>query len=161
MDEYVGHVIDLNFLSHEEVIRESLLWDIEEYQLENGPYIGCLNVIHTSHIQLAYTFNSTGIFQKGKTPKNAYLFCDSESDGLLTHNGLRFDTDELIVLDDNDEIDYTASDAADIITIAVEKDFFETEFKDYFNEPFKYNQVNKSIELDPFLFEGISKFSQS
>ncbi len=53
MDEWKGHVIDLNFLSHEEVIRESLLWDIEEYQLENGPYIGQLNVIHTSHIQLA------------------------------------------------------------------------------------------------------------
>ena len=147
MDEWNGHVIDLNFLSHEEVIRESLLWDIEEYQLENGPYIGQLHVIHTSHIQLAYTFNSTGTFQKGKTPKNAYLFCDSESDGLLTHNGLRFDTDELIVLDDNDEIDYTASDAADIITIAVEKDFFETEFKDYFNESFKYDQVNKRIQL--------------
>ena len=63
MDEWNGHVIDLNFLSHEEVIRESLLWDIEEYQLENGPYIGRLHVVHTSHIQLAYTFNSTGTFQ--------------------------------------------------------------------------------------------------
>jgi len=147
LDEWIGHVIDLNFLSHEEVIRESLLWNVEEYQLENGPYIGRLKVVHTSHIQLADTFNSTGTFQKGKTPKNAYLFCDSESDGLLTHNGLRFDTDELIVLDDNDEIDYTASAAADIITIAVEKNFFETKFKDYFNEPFNYDQVNKRIQL--------------
>lgn len=147
MDEWNGHVIDLNFLSHEEITRESLLWDIEEYQLENGPFIGHLHVVHTSHIQLAYTFNSTGTFQKGKTPKNAYLFGDSESDGFLTHNGLRLDADELIVLDDNDDIDHTASTAVGYITIAVEKDFFETEFKDYFNEPFKYDQVNKRMQL--------------
>lgn len=147
MDKWNGKVIDLNFLSHDEVRRGSLLWDIEEYQLENGPYIGHLHVVHTSHIQLAYTFNSTGTFQKGKTPKNAYLFADSESDGPHTHNGLRLDADELIVLDDNDEIDHTASTAVGYITIAVEKDFFETEFKDYFNEPFKYDQVNKRIQL--------------
>ena len=147
MDGLLGHVIDLNFTSHNAMTEACLLWHLEEYQLENGPFTGFIHAIHTSHIQLAYSFHSHGVFQKGKTPKNAYLLASPESEGPLTHNGLRLDTDELLVLTDEDEIDYTASTAVGVITWVVEKDFFEAAFQSYFNKAFEYDKIDKRIQL--------------
>lgn len=86
MDGLLGHVINLNFISHTAMTKAALLWQLEEYQLENGPFKGFIHAIHTSHIQLAYSLRSHGIFHKGKIPEDAYVFASIWSKGLLTHN---------------------------------------------------------------------------
>jgi len=146
-DELLGHVIDLNFVTHEAMIEAALLWQIEEYQFDNGIFKGSIDAVHTSHIQIAYTSRSNGIFIKGKTPKNAYLFASIESEGKITHNGLSVYTDELVVLNDEDQLDFTVSSAVNDVSIAIDKAFFDAAFQDYFNEPFNYDKSNKRIQL--------------
>ena len=146
-DTLLGHVIDLNFVTHEAMIEAALLWQIEEYQFDNGSFKGSINAVHTSHIQIAYTSRSNGIFIKGKTPKNAYLFASVESVGKMTHNGLSIYTDELVVLTENDQLDFIVSSAVNDVSIAIDKDFFDAAFQDYFNEPFIYDNINKRIQL--------------
>ena len=57
-DALLGHVIDLNFVTHESMIEAALLWQIEEFQFDNGTFKGSINAVHTSHIQIAYTSRS-------------------------------------------------------------------------------------------------------
>ena len=146
-DALLGHVIDLNFITHEAMIEAALLWNLEEYQLDNGPFRGILHGIHTSHIQLGSASRSNGVFIKGYAPPNTYLFVSVKSEGKITHNGLRVYRDELIVLTEKDQLDFTASSFFSDVTIAVDKEFFDAAFKEYFNEPFQYDKVNKRIQL--------------
>jgi len=143
----LGHVIDLEFDTHEAMIEAALLWQIEEYQLDSGTFKGSMNAIHTSHIQMAYTSRANGIFIKGNTPKNAYMFASVATQGKMTHNGLKIYGDELVVLTEDDNLDFIVSSAVDDVCIAIDKDFFEIAFKNYFNEPFNYDKVTKRIQL--------------
>ena len=146
-DELIGHVIDLNFVSHDEMIKAALLWQIEEYQLGNGDFRSYLNGIHTSHIQLGNAFRSQGVFVKGNIPGNAYMFAFMDSEGALTQNGVRIHPDEMVVLTDKDKIDFTTSTETIDFTIVIQKDFFESAFIGHFNEPFSYDKVNQRIQL--------------
>ncbi len=120
-DEIIGHVIDLNFVTHESMIKAALLWQIEEYQLGNGVFKSYLHGIHTSHIQLGNAFRSQGVFINGNIPGNAYMFAFMVSEGSLTQNGLRIHPDEMVVLTDKDKIDYTASTDTSDFTIVFQK----------------------------------------
>jgi len=146
-DALLGHVIDLTFNTHEAMIEAAVLWQIEEYQFDNGTFKGSIEAVHTSHIQIAYTTRSNGIFIKGKTPKNAYLFASIKSEGKITHNGLSVYTDELVVLNDEDELDFVVSSAVNDVSIAIDKAFFDTAYEEYFNEPFHYDKISKRIQL--------------
>lgn len=73
------YIVYQNFVSHENIVRFSILWQMEEYRLENGPIEGHLRAVHTSHIQLAHSFRSRGIFKRGKSPKNAYVFASVQT----------------------------------------------------------------------------------
>ncbi len=146
-DALLGHVIDLNFSTHEAMIEAALLWQIEEYQFDNGIFEGSIDAVHTSHIQIAYATRTNGIFVKGKTPKNAYLFASIESNGKVTHNGLSVYKDELVVLNDEDELDFVVSSAVNDVSISIDKEFFDAAYQEYYNEPFIYDKVNKRIQL--------------
>jgi len=146
-EELLGHVVDLEFVTHEAMIKAALHWELEEYQLDSGVFRGYINAVHTSHIQIANTFRSNGIFLKGKTPRNAYLFASVKSEGCMTHNGLSILEDELVVLDEKDTLDFVVSSAVNDVTIAIDKDFFDEAFKEFFNEPFQYDRLNKRIQL--------------
>ncbi len=138
----LGHVINLDFDTHESMIDAALDWSLEEYQLDSGRFKGTINAVHTLNIQIASTFRSGGVFVKGNIPKNTYLFVSAESEGNITHNGLSMIEDELIVLNENelvvlnmhDQLDFTASSAVNDVTIAIDRDFFDDAFKNYFNK---------------------------
>jgi len=147
-DELIGHVVDVSFNTHEEMFEAALRWNMEEFQLNEGFFQGAITGTHTSHIQMAHTRRSGGVLIKGKSPRNCYLFSSSESaEGKITHNGLSVHTDELLVLAEKDEVDFTVSSAFTDVTFSIDKDFFDEAFKEYFNEPFSYDKVNKRISL--------------
>lgn len=146
-DKLCGHIIDLNFTTHQSMIEAALLWNLKEYQLGKGTFKGYINAIHTSHIQLGQSYRSNGVLIKGDIPKNTYMFAIIESEGCITHNGLSVHPDELIILTEDDNIDYTASSSVSDITIAIDRDFFDAAFQTYFNKPFKYDKINKRIQL--------------
>ncbi|WP_373033168.1 helix-turn-helix domain-containing protein [Sulfurovum sp.] len=143
----LGHVINLDFDTHESMIDAALHWSLEEYQLDSGRFKGTINAVHTLNIQIASTFRSSGVFVKGNIPKNTYLFASAESKGKITHNGLSINENELIVLNENDQLDFTSSSAVNDVTIAIDKDFFDDAFKNYFNKHFQYDTINKRIQL--------------
>ena len=145
--ELLGYVIDLEFTTHEAMIEAALQWQLEEYQLDSGSFTGSMNAVHTKHIQIGNTSRSNGVFIKGNIPKNTYLFASVESKGNLTHNGVTILEDELVVLNEDDELDFIAASAVDDVTIAIDKIFFDSAFEKYFNEPFKYDTINKRIQL--------------
>ncbi|HEY9129621.1 MAG TPA: AraC family transcriptional regulator [Sulfurovum sp.] len=147
-EKLIGHVIHLEFDTHESMIEAALCWQLEEYQLDSGSFRGSINAVHTLHIQIGNTFRSNGVFVKGKTPKNSYLFASVMSpQGKMTHNGLSILEDELVVLKDTDQLDFTVSSSVDDITIAIDKVFFDHAFKNYFNKAFEYDTINKRIQL--------------
>ena len=145
--ELLGYVIDLKFDTHESMIEAALHWHIEEYQLDSGSFTGTMNAVHTSHIQIANTCRSNGVFIKGNIPPNTYLFASVKTQGHMTHNGLPILDDELIVLDSNDELDFIVSSAVDDVTIAIDKDFFDHAFKKHFNAPFEYDRIHKRVQV--------------
>ena len=146
-EELLGHVIDLDFVTHESMIEAASFWKLEEYQFDNGSFKGSINAVHTLNIQIANTIRSNGIFIKGDTPKNTYMFASIESKGKKTQNGLSIFDDELVVLTENDQLDYIVSSAVNDVSIAIDKDFFDDAFKNYFNEPFQYDNINQRIQL--------------
>jgi len=143
----LGQVIDLEFNTHEEMIEAALQWQLEEYQLDSGSFSGYIKIVHTGHTQIANTFRSNGVFVKGKTPSNVYLFASGKSEGKMTHNGMNVLEDELVVLTDTDQLDFILSSSVDDTIVAVDKDFFDHSFEKHFNKPFKYNTQIKRIQL--------------
>jgi len=146
-EPFVGHVIDLEFDTHEAMIEAALQWQLEEYQLDRGSFSGYIKIVHTIHTQIANTFRSNGVFVKGNTPPNVYLFASGESEGKITHNGMNVLDDELVVLTDTDQLDFILSSSVDDVIVAVDKDFLNTAYEKYFNKPFKYNTFTKRIQL--------------
>jgi len=147
-EKLIGNVINLEFDTHESMIEAALCWQLEEYQLDRGSFRGSINAVHTLHIQIGSTFRSNGVFVKGKTPKNSYLFASVMSPkGKMTHNGLSILEDELVVLTNTDELDFTVSSSVDDMTIAIDKAFFDDAFKNYFNVAFEYDTIKKRIQL--------------
>jgi len=147
-EKLIGHVIDLEFDTHESMIEAALCWQLEEYQLDRGSFRGSINAVHTLHIQIGSTFRSNGVFVKGKTPKNSYLFASVISpQGKMTHNGISILEDELVVLTETDQLDFTVSSSVNDMTIAIDKAFFDNAFKNCFNEPFEYDTINKRVQL--------------
>ena len=146
-DEISGFIIDVNFSSHEELSEKTKLWELEQIQIEKGPFTGSLHGIHTPHIQITKAVRSHGVMLKGKPPANSYIFNYSNGIGELTHNGLPLTSSELLVLDENDEIDFTSKSASYDVTIVIEKAFFEKIYKALFGLPFTYNREKNRIEL--------------
>jgi AraC-like DNA-binding protein len=146
-DKLVGHVIDLDFNTHEAMIEAALLWNIEEYQLDIGPFVGILKGIHTAHIQIGNASRSNGVLIKGSTPKNCYMFATVHADDKKTHNGLTIYDEELIILNESDQLDFTVNSSFNDMTVAIDKFFFDRAFEAYFNKPFKYDNKIKRIQL--------------
>ena len=73
LEEISGSIIDVKFSSHEEMSEMSKLWELEQIQIEKGPFKGSIHGIHTPHIQLSKTVRSHGVIVKGKTPVNSYI----------------------------------------------------------------------------------------
>lgn len=146
-ENLLGHVVDLEFNTHEAMIEAALQWQLEEYQLDNGSFRGYIKIVHTIHTQIANTYRSNGVFVKGNTPPNVYLFASGESEGKMTHNGMNVLDDELVILTDTDQLDFILSSSVDDVIVAVDKDFFHTAFEKYFNRPFEYNTLTKRMQL--------------
>jgi len=146
-DQYVGETIDLNYITHEAMIEASSFWELEEYQIENGNYRGYLTIVHTSNIQFSYTYRSHGAIIKGKTPQGCYVLAYTSAHAPITHNGISLTATELLVLDEDDEIDFTSSHESSDLCMVIEKEFFNLEFERYFNKPFTWDKVNKRLEL--------------
>lgn len=157
-DTLCGNVTNLTFNSHQEMIEAALLWQVQEYQLSNGSFNGSIQTIHTSHIQMATVIRSKGFFVKGRIPKRTYTFTSVVSEGRTTHNGLIVHPDELILLTRNDDIDFTVSSTEDEVSIAIDKNFFDTEFKKYFNKPFEHDSTHKRLQLQK---NAVEKFRTS
>lgn len=157
-DTLCGDVTNLTFHSHQEMIEAALLWQVQEFQLANGAFSGSIQTIHTSHIQMATVIRSKGFFVKGRIPKKTYTFTSVASEGKATHNGLIVHPDELILLTRNDDIDFTVSSSEDEVTIAIDKDFFDSAFKKYFNKPFGHDGIHKRLQLKK---NAVEKFRTS
>ena len=147
LEKILGFVIDVNFSSHEEMSEMSKLWELEQIQIEKGSFKGSLHGVHTPHIQLSKAIRSHGVIVKGKTPENSYTFSYVNGIGEITHNGLPLTSNELLVLDDNDKVDFTANGSSYDITIAIDKDFFQKIYKELFGVTFTYDRNKNRIEL--------------
>ena len=147
LEEILGFVIDVNFSSHEEMSEMSKLWKLEQIQKEKGSFKGSLHGVHTPHIQLTKSIRSHGVIVKGKTPENSYTFSYVNGIGEITHNGLPLTSNELLVLDDNDKVDFTSNGSSYDVTIAIDKDFFQKIYKELFDVSFTYDRNKNRIEL--------------
>jgi len=147
LEEISGTIMDVKFSSHEEMSEMAKLWEVEQVQIEKGPFTGSLYGINTPHIQIAKAIRSHGVIIKGKSPRNCYMFASVNGIGEITHNGLPFTSNELLVLDNNDQIDFTSKSASSDITIAIDKDFFEKTYESLFDQSFTYNREKNRIEL--------------
>jgi len=157
-DTLCGDVTNLTFHSHQEMIELALLWQVQEFQLSNGSFSGSIQTIHTSHIQMASVIRSKGFFVKGRIPRKTYTFTSVVSEGKTTHNGLIVHPDELILLTRNDDIDFIVSSSEDEVTLAIDKVFFDSEYKKYFNQPFEYDSIHKRLQLKE---NAVEKFRAS
>jgi len=147
LEEISGFIIDVKFSSHEELSEMAKLWELEQIQIEKGPFTGSLHGIHTPHIQITKAVRSHGIILKGKPPANSYIFNYSDGIGEITHNGLPLTSSELLILDENDKVDFTSISASYDVTIVIEKAFFEKIYKALFGLSFTYNREKNRIEL--------------
>lgn len=125
INEISGSFIDIHFSSHEEMSEMSKLWDLEQIQIEKGLFNGSLQLIHTPHIQIAHTVRSHGVIVKGKLPTDMYVFNYTMGDTQITHHGTPLTSEEIIILDDTCEVDFSSKSASQDLTVSIEKDFFK------------------------------------
>lgn len=148
-NQFAGTIIDVHITNHREMVQQSKLWDLDEYQIQNGPFEGVIKAIHTPYLQLGYVSRSGGVVIKGSPPKNCYTFgyLYLEKEGTITHNGLAMKPNELFVLEEKDSIDLMSSHGYTSLTIPIQREFFDREFQNCFNTSFSYDKVHKRIQL--------------
>lgn len=147
LEELSGFLIDIAFASHEEMSEMAKLWDLEQIQIEKGSFTGSIHGIHTPHIQIAESVRSHGVAVKGKIPSNTYMFAFVSGVGEITHNGIPLSPNELLVLDDKHELDFTSKGSSMDVSIVIDKTFFENTYKTLFGVPFAYKSNSQRIEL--------------
>lgn len=148
-NEFTGSIIDVHLHNHHEMEQASKLWDLDEYQIQSGPFEGFIKAIHTSHLQLGYVSRSGGVVIKGNPPKNCYTFgyLYLENEGMITHNGLAMKTNEIFVLEEEGSIDLMSSHGYTSLTIPIQKEFFDHEFQNCFGDSFTYDKIHKRLQL--------------
>jgi len=150
INQFSGSIIDLHLHNHLDFVKIAKLWNLEEYQIQDGPFEAIVKAIHTPFIQLGYVSRSSGVVLKGIPPKNCYVFgyLDVLNEGTVSHNGLVMNPNELLVLEEKDQIDVLSSHGYNTLTVAIQKKHFDREYRDCFNDSFTYDKVNKRIQLN-------------
>lgn len=148
-NKLAGSVIDIYVDNHKDMAEHAKLWNIDEYQIQDGPFIGSIKAILTPFTQLGEVSRSSGVVIKGNGPKDCYMFGYFYLDGkgTVTCNGLPIRESELLVNEDTDQIDVMSSNGHNSITITIQKEYFDRKYKDFFGHSFKYDKGNKRIQL--------------
>lgn len=148
-NEFTGSVIDVRIHNHYEMVQAAKLWNLDEYQIQQGPFEGFIKAIHTPSLQLGFVSRSGGVVIKGEPPKNCYMlgYLYVENEGTVTHNGLAMKPNELLVLEEEDRVDVMSSHGYNSLTIAIHKKYFDREFQNCFGDSFTYDKIHKRIQL--------------
>lgn len=144
-----GSIIDIHVDNHEDMAKSAKLWNIDEYQIDAGPFKGSIKAILTPFTQLGEVSRSSGVVVKGSGPKDCYVFVYiyGQGKGTVTSNGVPTKINELIVFEYPDHMDTVSTNGHNSVTIVVQKKFFDNEYKKCFGDSFTYDKLIKRIKL--------------
>lgn len=112
--------------SYEELQSEAARWNLHPRQTASGNYEGSLKACHTRRTQLALADHGCGTRMEGMVPRGTLVFCFAfPSPSVSQFRGVRVGPRDMFVHDCNESLDFSFSGPSRILTVAVDKVFFE------------------------------------
>ena len=127
------NVKDLNLEAMQEYANQ---WNLEWYLLKSGVFKSSIIGFHTQRIQFGFVTYSLPVEIHGNYPKDSILIIlvKSAIDSAVYGN-MKLNSDEILIVNAADKVDFLSSDAFSIITLCVDKKlFFENFPSDYSKE---------------------------
>lgn len=117
-----GLRLAMEFGSFEDFEAAAVSWNLETDQIEPGRYRGRLLAMHTSRMQVAWSFRSLGTVIRGSTPSGALLLSlPLTSNGPTQFHGREVGETDLLVQDDASGLDFSFRGTMEVLTVAVER----------------------------------------
>jgi AraC-like DNA-binding protein len=125
--------VQKNLYNLEEINIFSQGWDNRWRSVKSGGVNAQLWFFTTPRMQFSWIGYSNGIMIEGSHPRGTVVLSFVRSNGVCSFKNQKFEDYEVVVLEHGEELDYFASSANEIFTIAIEKTFFHREFHNYFD----------------------------
>lgn len=139
-----GLSVILPGLDLEETVHHFNKWDLRSEQMQTGKFSSTVSTVHTPRIQLHDVYYSHGFLTQGSSPGECVMLGHTVTGAQATYRGRVLYANELVISTENREIDYLSNGENRVLTISVEKVFFEEAFFAFFGKPFEaYGKENR------------------
>jgi AraC-like DNA-binding protein len=144
-------IIDLPQLNIEKMQHYSTMWDIEHTQFTKGMFEGSLLGVHTPRIQMGVSHFSHAIMTQGSFPAGCivlfYFSARSSKDPSCNFHDRRIAPNEVVILTENDTLDFLTYITAELHTVVIEKNLFYQMFYAFFGDTPDIHIQNKRLYL--------------
>jgi AraC-like DNA-binding protein len=130
-------------------------WDNRWKRMQSGSIQAKLWVYTTPLMQLSYVNYNNGIMIEGSHPRGSIVLSFIRTDTISNINNKKIEHYELVVLKYGESFDYLASGANEIFTFAIEEQFFEQEFMNYFDITIEKVRKENRIVLQQDLIDSL------
>ena len=133
-----GLVVDSPTLGAEEAVAYSVGWDAEVKQMQKRNRL-LMHVcgFHTPHIQFGSTSYNSAFLVRGFNPVKTVVITYNQTKGVINYRNQRFESNELLVLTRDEELDLAISERNTTFTIAIDESFFHQVFFNYYGIDFE------------------------
>ena len=122
-------------------------WDTELSQLKRGQLKVDMQMFSTPHIQFSKMHYSNALLIKGSQPPGTVILSLIRTNKPVYSQNQTVEPYELVVVREGEEVDYIASGENEVLSLAIEKGFFERNFLLYLGIDFKEIEGQKRLLL--------------
>ena len=125
-------------------------WDFEARHSKKGSsLLFDTRGFYTPHIQFGFAHYSSAFFSSGLSPEKCITFIYARSRGIVNFQNEKYRPNELFITTDHTEFDMVLSDVNEIVSIAVEENFFHRSFQAHYGRPFDEVMRGHRFAIDP------------
>jgi AraC-like DNA-binding protein len=123
-------------------------WELRWTRLKPGDVEVGISIFDTPRLQYSCFDYTNGIFIQGSPPKGSMIISICQSQDLISSHNQSVNPYELVILTYGEEIDYIASNANTIFTLAIEEQYFFQSFSHYFGQTLDEVRKEKRLVLE-------------
>ena len=144
-----GLVVKSPIIPFEEAAVYSVDWDVELKQTQKfDKLLLQISGFHTPHIQFGTIYYTSAFLVRGFNPKKSVAITYHKTEGIINYRNRRLKQSELLILTPDEEMDLVISDINTAFTIAIDEEFFQKSFYEYYGLAFD-GKIKKRMLLDP------------
>ena len=154
-----GKVVQSPPLTIDVVDYRQFEWDFDAKHLQKGrPLLFETRGFYTPHIQFGLAHYSSAFMSTGLAPRKCITFIYARSRGIVNFRNDRFSSRELFITGDKTELDMVLGNSSDILTIAVEENFFHRTFQAHYGRPLEESIRDHRFSIEAKLEKNFLDF---